>query len=107
MSEHSHTLPLSNAKTTPVAERVSPQALIAGRIEQNPLKPTPDEVVIAGTGIPVWAIVAHAHALAGDLERAAADYKLPIASVVAAIIYYHQNQPLIDARLLANECDAN
>ncbi len=105
MAEHSPAASLSHASTTPVAERVAPQALIEGRIEPNPLKPTPDEVIITGTGVPVWAVVAHAHALGGDLEHVARDYEMPIAAVIAAIIYYHQNQTLIDARLRANECN--
>jgi uncharacterized protein (DUF433 family) len=106
MSSHAHT-PYSWTSGSPsLAARVSPEALIADRIAQNPHKPTPDEVVIAGTGIPVWAIVAHAHALGADLERVASDYEISVASVVAAIVYYHQNRELIEARLLANEFDA-
>ena len=91
---------------TGIAKSVLPKALILDRIEQNPSKPTPDEVVIAGTRIPVWAIIGHADALAGNIEQVAVDYDISVASVVAAILYYHQNQALIDARLLANECDA-
>jgi uncharacterized protein (DUF433 family) len=90
-----------------LADSVSPEALIADRITQNPNKPTPDEVVIAGTSTPVWAVIAHAHAVGGDLERVASDYDIPVASVVAAIVYYYQNRQLIEARLLANELDSN
>lgn len=87
-----------------LADSLSPEALIGDWISKHLTKPTPDEVVIAGTGIPVWAIIAYAHALDADLERVASDYDIPAAAVsLQRFSTTSQYSEFIESRLLANE----
>jgi hypothetical protein len=81
-------------------------------IEPDPNRPGEDRTLLAGTGIPVWAIVAHLQALTGadvddttDMEamrQAATDYRIDESLVVAAVAYYRAHRHAIDARLARN-----
>lgn len=79
-------------------------ALVKKYIERHPHKPGRAEVVIVGTGIPVWALVGYWKGV-GDVKKVAADYELPLEAIEAALEYYHQNEAVIDNRLEENQVD--
>src|SRR5688572_18947524 len=82
------------------------------RIEPDPHRPGPDRALLAGTGIPVWAIVAHLQALTGHdvhgavpsdaVRQAATDYAVDKELIAAAIAFYREHRDHIDARLARN-----
>ncbi len=73
-------------------------------VVQHPLKAGRADAVLAGTGVPVWAIVAHWR-LVGDVATVALDYLVPVKAVEGALAYYRKNQAVIDARIEANYTD--
>ena len=62
----------------------------------------PSEARLRLSGTHVWAIVGYWRAVRGDVARVARDYGLPPEAVQAALAYYEQHKPVIDARLAAN-----
>jgi uncharacterized protein (DUF433 family) len=71
-------------------------------IEPNPWRPGVEEARLAKLGVPVWALVAHFHALADDAEQVARDYDLRPEALQAALAYYRRNKAAIEARIAAN-----
>ncbi|MBM3223388.1 MAG: DUF433 domain-containing protein [Candidatus Tectomicrobia bacterium] len=76
--------------------------LIECYIEANACYPTQDEARLKKYGVAVWAVIAHLHAIGGNVALVAQDYALPKEAVEAAIAYYHKHKHLIDARIVAN-----
>ncbi len=76
--------------------------LIDTYIEANPNRPGVANARIRDFGVPVSALVGYLEAVHGDVTRVAEDYRLPREAVEAAVAYYRQHKPLIDARLEAN-----
>lgn len=62
----------------------------------------PAEARLRLSGTHVWAIVGYWRAVHGDAARVARDYRVPLEAVRAALAYYEQHKPVIDARLAAN-----
>ncbi len=106
------------SRSTPTAEK-----LIARHVEPHPARPGRAEWRLKERGVPVWAVIgalvltdnpaenptvlsdeAVAPLLAERqaIEQVAANYDISREAVEAAIAYYWQHKPLIDARLLAN-----
>ena len=82
---------------------MSETELIARYVEENPYKPGPPDARLKDSGVAVWAFIAYLHAaVAGDVTQAAADYELTPEAAQAALAYYRQHQPLIDARIAWN-----
>ena len=50
-------------------------------------------------GVSIAALIGHWHAVDHDVEQVAADYKIPLPIIVAAVDYYEQHQSDIDTRL--------
>ena len=50
-------------------------------------------------GVSIAALIGHWHAVDHDVEQVAADYKIPLPIIVAAVDYYEQHQSEIDTRL--------
>ncbi len=75
-------------------------------IVENPDRPGADDVRVSGFGVPVWALIGHAHATGAGASEIAGDYELPAEAVVAALAYYERHRPLIDERLAANSTPA-
>ena len=50
-------------------------------------------------GVSIAALIGHWHAVDHDVEQVAADYKIPLPIIVAAVGYYEQHQSEIDTRL--------
>lgn len=51
--------------------------LIRRYIESDPYHPGPADVIIAGYGVPVWALAAYLKSTGGDVSRVATDYDPP------------------------------
>ena len=81
---------------------MEPEALIERYVEPNPHHPGPADVRLREYCVPVWALIGYWKAAEGDVERVAADYRLPREAVEAAIAYYKRNRAVIDARIAAN-----
>lgn len=62
----------------------------------------PSEARLRLSGTHVWAIIGYWRAVGGNVARVARDYRLPPEAVQAALAYYTQHKPVIDARLAAN-----
>ncbi len=77
-------------------------ALIERHVEQDPSRPGPADARLIQSGVPVWMVAGYIHAAAGDVERVAADYHLPLEAVEAAFVYHLRHKAAIDARLAAN-----
>jgi hypothetical protein len=86
-------------------------------IEPDPNRSGADRALLAGTGIPVWAIVALLQALTGDdvdaetdesaIRQAASDYRIDRTLVAAGVAYYQTHRAAIDARLARNAAAAS
>ncbi len=61
-----------------------------------------DKARLKEHGIPVWALISALRETAGDIEKVADAYRIPVVAVQAAIHYYERNRPFIDAFLLLN-----
>jgi uncharacterized protein (DUF433 family) len=73
---------------------------IAHYIELNPQKPGLQNARLKEYGVPIWALIGYLQqAVEGDIDRVAADYKLPREAVEAALAFYHRFPEYIDARL--------
>lgn len=79
------------------------QLLVEQHLEPDPHKIGPAEVRLRSTGAPVWAIIGHLPAVAGDVNQVAHDYEVPVEAVIAAIVYYQQHKDIIDWRLGQNQ----
>jgi hypothetical protein len=78
-------------------------ALIRRYIAENPSRPGPADARFAESGTAVWAFIEYLNrAVAGDLEQAARDYEVPREAAEAALAFYRQHRPLIDARIAVN-----
>jgi uncharacterized protein (DUF433 family) len=77
--------------------------LVATYITQDPQRPGLYNAVVQPGGVPVWALAAQLRALDDDVAQVAREYHLPHEAVEAALVYYHQHQAAIDARIAANE----
>ncbi len=78
-------------------------ALIRRHIAENPNRPGPADARFAESGTAIWAFIEYLNgAVAGDLEQAARDYEVPREAAEAALAYYQQHRPLIDARIAGN-----
>jgi hypothetical protein len=99
------------------------EELIVSHIEPHPARPGRAEWRLKERGVPVWAVIGAlvltdnpadnqsvlsdeaVTSLLGErqvIEQVAANYDISREAVEAAIAYYWQHKPLIDARLLAN-----
>lgn len=99
------------------------EELIGRHIEPHPARPGRAEWRLKERGVPVWAIIgalvltdnpAENQTVLSDeavvpllgerqaIEQVAANYDISREAVEAAIAYYWQHKPLINARLLAN-----
>ena len=76
--------------------------LIALWIEQHPQRPGPEEARLVDSGIPVWVLVGYLAMVNGDLYRVVEDCGVPRQAVEAALAYYRQHRPAIDARIAAH-----
>ncbi|HLH22134.1 MAG TPA: hypothetical protein VK066_06405 [Chloroflexota bacterium] len=80
-------------------------AFIARYVEEAPDHPGPANARLADSGVPIWALIGYLRAAAhGDVAQAAADYRVPVEAVRAAVAYYERacNRPLIDALIALN-----
>jgi uncharacterized protein (DUF433 family) len=78
------------------------EQLIDAYIELDSWLPGVEEARIIGYGVPVWALIGHRQAIAGDVDEVAQDYDLPREAVKAAFAYYRRHQAALDARIAAN-----
>ncbi|MDP9364282.1 MAG: DUF433 domain-containing protein [Chloroflexota bacterium] len=78
------------------------QELIARHVEPDPNRPGPGDVRLAGSAVPVWAVIGHLAANGWRADDAAADYAIPGEEVAAAAAYYRRHTDAINARLAAN-----
>ena len=74
---------------------IAGEQLIARLIEADPQLPGAEDARIAGTGVPVWALIAYLQAAHGDVQRVADDYELPLEAIIATRAYYRQHRALI------------
>jgi uncharacterized protein (DUF433 family) len=62
----------------------------------------PAEARLRESGVPVWALVGYWRSAGEDVGRTAKAYHVPRQAVEAALVYYRDHSPEIDARLAAN-----
>lgn len=74
--------------------------------EEHPDRPGPADARLAGSGVPVWALVGYYRVTGGDLARVAADSDPPEEAMKAALRCYERHRAAIDARLAANAAPA-
>jgi hypothetical protein len=78
-------------------------ALIRRHIAENPNRPGPADARFSESGTAIWAFIEYlTGAVAGDVEQAARDYEISMETAEAALAYYQQHRPLIDARIAGN-----
>lgn len=75
------------------------EALIRRWIRPHPHKDGPEDVVLAESLVPVYAVIGYLPVAADNLDRVADAYDVPRAAVEAALAYYRQHQAVIDARI--------
>jgi hypothetical protein len=68
-------------------------------MEDDPQWLGPAGVWLRPYGVSIAALIGHWHAVDHDVEQVAADYKIPLPIIVAAVDYYEQHQSEIDTRL--------
>ncbi len=84
-------------------EQGEAQALIERYIHVDGFGRGPADARLTEYGTPVWALVGYYFGDAGrDLQRVAEDYEIPIDAARAALAYYHEHRPALDARLTLN-----
>lgn len=83
------------------ALRHDPDERVRRYLEPDPRYLGAAEVQLKGYGISVWAIIGYWKAT-HDVAEVAAGYDVPLEAVEAALVYYHRNRAIIDARLDAN-----
>lgn len=79
--------------------------LVARYVEEDPDRPGPAHARLADSGVPIWALIGYLRAAThGDAAQAAADYRVPVEAVRAAVAYYDRtcNRSLIDALIALN-----
>lgn len=62
----------------------------------------PTEARVRGAGVHVWALIEHIKVAKATPEIAAENYHLPLQAVEAALAYYADHKPEIDARITLN-----
>ena len=62
----------------------------------------PAEAALKG-GPSLWFVISCLRAYGGDLEAVARELDVPMEAVEAALVYYSQHQPAIDARIALNQ----
>jgi uncharacterized protein (DUF433 family) len=80
-------------------------AFIARYVEEDSNRPGPAHARLADSGVPIWALIGYLQAATnGDIALAAADYRVPVDAVRAAVAYYERarNRPLVDALIALN-----
>ncbi len=60
-----------------------------------------DRARLAGSGVPVWAIIGYLRGY--DIDQTAADYEVSREEVEAALAYYDRHRAAIDAWLTLND----
>src|SRR5438093_8239755 len=83
------------------SEREGAERALIGRW----IKPSthrPSEMVLAESGVAVWAVVGYARGVDDDVEEVARAYRVPADAVRAALAYYRRHPLQIDAKLAAN-----
>lgn len=78
-----------------------PDERVRRYLEADPRYLGAAEVRLKGYSVSVWAIIGYWKAT-GDLAEVAAGYDVPVEAVEAALVYYHRNRAIVDARLDAN-----
>ncbi len=78
------------------------QDLVTKWIRPHPWRRGVEEARLVEPQISVWALIGYLQMVDGDIRRVAADYRIPAEAVEAALAYYEQHRPEIDARLAAN-----
>ena len=84
----------------PPPDEVDICAMIDKYIEQSPYELGRESARLKGRRISVPTLVTALLYQGGDLYAVAEDYEVPVEAVRAAIWYYGQNKPVVDARLL-------
>jgi uncharacterized protein (DUF433 family) len=84
------------------AEIHNASALIARYIELHPAKPGRAFARVKEHGVPVWALIGFLAEDFSNADQVAHDYAISREAMDAAIAYYQQNKPYIDAWLLLN-----
>ena len=77
--------------------------LVTKWIRPHPRRRGVEEARLVEPQIAVWALIGHLQTVGWDTIRTARAYRIPPEAVEAALLYYRQHQPEIDARLAANE----
>jgi len=72
------------------------------QIEEDPFKPGAMNAVVAETGAPVWAIAPYFTAYDHDLRRIAAEFRLSLPAVEAALHFYKAYRADVDAKIHSN-----
>jgi uncharacterized protein (DUF433 family) len=86
----------------PPPDEVDICAMIDQYIEQSPYELGRENARLKGRRISVPTLVTALLYQGGDLYAVAEEYEVPVEAVRAAIWYYGQNKPVVDARLLLN-----
>jgi uncharacterized protein (DUF433 family) len=60
------------------------------------------DAYLRASGIPVWAIIARWNAVAQDAQCVATEYATTVDEIHAALAYYREHAPAIDARISRN-----
>jgi uncharacterized protein (DUF433 family) len=87
----------TKSNATPVLDR----AVLDAMVEPEPGRGR-DRARLKDSGVPVWALIAELQANNWDIAEVARAYRIPEIAVRAAIRYYENNKPFIDAFLLLN-----
>jgi len=61
-----------------------------------------DEYWLAGSAVPVWAVIGCMPVVNWDSKKASKAYEVPVAAIEAALAYYRRYQALIDHRIEEN-----
>ncbi len=80
--------------------------LIARYIDTNPYRPGIADAILAEYGVPVWALVGAIRIAGATPDEVTEGYEVPREAVDAALAYYRQHRPVIDARIAANNVGA-
>lgn len=86
----------------PPPDEVDIRAMIDQYIEQSPYELGRENARLKGRRLSVVTLVTALLYYGGDLYAVAEEYEIPVEAVRAAIWYYGQNKPVVDARLLLN-----
>lgn len=81
-------------------------ALIDDYIEFDPSRPGVTGARLAGSAVPVWAIIGYLKVAEWSVPKAAVAFDVSNDAVLAAIAFYTLHPQVIDAKLEANELAA-